>query len=160
MLPECQCQPTSFPFECPHHQCVMHRRWWELCAGIDCTPEQSKAYRQAYAEGRGPGQNLPSAIVASEPVPLWMRAWNLATALKEFISDGCTLVTTEQYRQRMEICNQCDQREDNVCRVCGCHLAIKAQGRAFDCPLERWPGLKKDVPESGTLQRPTAGIVG
>jgi|GEM_PF-1871756 len=54
----CICHPTEFPFTCPRHRARMQKRFYELCAGINCTPEQSARYRQAYAEGRGPGQQI------------------------------------------------------------------------------------------------------
>jgi hypothetical protein len=72
--------------------------------------------------------------------PPWRRqAWNLARALADFLADGCQTLTEEQYRRRLEICDTCDRRRGNRCLVCGCRLALKARGRAFQCPLSQWP---------------------
>lgn len=67
------------------------------------------------------------------------QAWNLARALAGFVADGCTTVTAEQYRRRLEICDGCERRRGNRCAACGCYLSLKARGRAFTCPLSKWP---------------------
>jgi hypothetical protein len=69
------------------------------------------------------------------------QAWNLVRSLADFVADGCKTVTADQYRQRLEICDACDQRRDNRCMKCGCRLSLKARGRAFKCPLEKWPSV-------------------
>ncbi len=75
------------------------------------------------------------------PPPLMRQAWNLAGALTNFVADGCRTVTTDEYRQRLEICHKCDQRRGNRCMKCGCRLSLKARGRAFRCPLGKWPDI-------------------
>jgi len=42
-------------------------------------------------------------------------------------------------RQRLEICDTCDQRRRGRCLKCGCRLRLKARGRAFKCLLGKWP---------------------
>ncbi len=71
--------------------------------------------------------------------PLREQAWNLVRSLADFVADGCKTVSEDQYRQRLEICDGCDQRRGNRCRQCGCRLSLKARGRAFRCPLSKWP---------------------
>jgi hypothetical protein len=71
--------------------------------------------------------------------PVSRQAWNLTRALAQFVSDGCKLVTEDQYRQRLETCDTCDQRRGGRCRKCGCRLRLKARGRAFKCLLGKWP---------------------
>jgi hypothetical protein len=75
------------------------------------------------------------------PPPLAKQAWNLVRSLADFVADGCKTVTADQYRQRLEICDACDQRRDNRCMKCGCRLSLKARGRAVKCPLEKWPSV-------------------
>lgn len=70
------------------------------------------------------------------------RPWNLLKSLRDFVGDGCRTLSLEQYRERLMICTHCPQRERNTCSICGCHLALKARGRAFKCPLERWPPVQ------------------
>ncbi|MGE0609281.1 MAG: DUF6171 family protein [Pirellulales bacterium] len=67
------------------------------------------------------------------------RGWNLAQALAAFVADGLRTVDAGQYAERLHICQSCEQRQDDVCGRCGCRLSLKARGRAFDCPLGKWP---------------------
>ena len=80
-------------------------------------------------------------VMRLRPPSLLQQAWNLAGSLADFIADGCKTVTANEYRQRLEICDSCDQRRDNRCTKCGCRLSLKARGRAFKCPLEKWPAV-------------------
>lgn len=83
---------------------------------------------------------------SQEPLPpLARRAWNLAQSLTHFVSDGCTMVNEEQYRERLEICDTCEYRckDLNRCQKCGCRLSLKARGRAFKCPVDKWEEITK-----------------
>ena len=75
--------------------------------------------------------------------PLHRRAWNLARSLADFLADGCTTVSKDEYAARLAICDTCDRRQRNGCLECGCWLAVKARGRAFQCPLDKWPRAKE-----------------
>ena len=72
------------------------------------------------------------------PPSLARRAWNLARSLVDFVADGLRTVTAGEYRRRLDVCDRCDQRLGNRCSQCGCWLSLKARGRAFRCPLEKW----------------------
>lgn len=76
---------------------------------------------------------------SQSPPPLRRQAWNLARSLAAFVADGCRTVDAEQYRQRLETCDTCEHRRNGRCMKCGCRLAIKARGRAFRCPIDKWP---------------------
>ena len=55
MISECKCQEFSGDermFWCETHQCWKTRQWQKLC-------QTNEKYRQAWADGRGPGQVLP-----------------------------------------------------------------------------------------------------
>ena len=67
------------------------------------------------------------------------QAWNLATSLAAFVADGCKLVTAEEYAARLAVCDSCEFRRKTRCLKCGCRLALKAKGRAFKCPEDKWP---------------------
>jgi hypothetical protein len=73
------------------------------------------------------------------PPKLVEQAWNLARALADFVADNCRTATAEEYRRRLEICDGCGYRRANRCLKCGCRLSLKARGRAFKCPLGKWP---------------------
>lgn len=75
---------------------------------------------------------------ASAPSAL-ERAWSLAAALAAFVADGCRTLDRAGYEQRLRICDTCDQRDENVCRRCGCFISAKALWRVGACPLGKWP---------------------
>ena len=80
-------------------------------------------------------QNQPQDQIPSIPD----RAWNLAKALTAFAVDGCRTVSKATYRIRLQTCAACPRRDDNWCLECGCFLLVKAKGRAWNCPLDKWP---------------------
>ncbi len=81
----------------------------------------------------------------SKPVARNVAVLGLAQAaqlpLADFVCDGFRTASAEAYRQRLEICDGCDQRRGNRCMKCGCRLSLKARGRAFQCPLGKWPDI-------------------
>lgn len=70
---------------------------------------------------------------------LLRKGWNAAVAVAQFVADGGWTLTPEEFRFRLEICETCDRRKNNTCTACGCNLTLKARGRAFNCPLGKWP---------------------
>jgi len=82
----------------------------------------------------------------SQPPSLARQAWNLARSLADFAADGCRTVSAAQYRQRLELCDACKYRRDTRCMKCGCRLALKARGRAFQCPIGAWPEPEQPPP--------------
>jgi hypothetical protein len=83
-------------------------------------------------------------LATAKPPPLHEQAWNLATSLAAFVADGLKTVDEDQYRKRLETCNACDHRRANRCLKCGCGLALKARGRAFECPEGKWPTIVEE----------------
>jgi hypothetical protein len=81
---------------------------------------------------------------SQRPPGLARQAWNLAASLANFVADGCQTVTEQEYKKRLEICDTCDRRRGNRCLECGCRLSLKARGRAFQCPLNKWPEIAED----------------
>jgi len=92
----------------------------------------------------------PEKQDTAQAPPIARQAWNLATSLKNFVMDGFKTVTTEQYEERLTICDNCpdEQRIDNRCMACGCNLSLKARGRAFDCPRDYWPKIMEKAETS------------
>jgi len=92
-----------------------------------------------------PRTSAPTSAMSSDnPTPDSLpsfldQARNLAQSLGDFVRDGCRLVTQEQYLERLTICDGCEHRRGRRCLVCGCRLYLKARGRAFRCPLGKWP---------------------
>jgi cytochrome c553 len=66
-------------------------------------------------------------------------AANFAKALAAHVADGREKADQEVYEARLTTCSVCDQRTDNRCAACGCHLDQKAAWRSSECPLGKWP---------------------
>lgn len=95
----------------------------------------------------------PDSLVSKEPT-FFQMAWNITSSLAAFVTDGAKLVDKEMYAARLEVCDACDQRSGNRCGSCGCMLSLKAAGRAFECPLNKWPESAK-TPQSHSTDRAT-----
>lgn len=111
-----------------HHLCqTSEKQWkrWEAGVGFG----QAIAEKNAAATARNCAKKFPSVA---------RRAWNLATSLASFAADGFQLVDKDEYERRLSICDACGMRKGNSCAACGCSLALKAKGRAFQCPLGWW----------------------
>jgi hypothetical protein len=93
--------------------------------------------------------SLPAVTTTTAP-PITTQVWNVTTALASFVGDGFKTVTTEQYQARLDICDGCEFRTGNRCNACGCYLSLKAKGRAFQCPKNKWPAIH----ETASLTRP------
>lgn len=76
------------------------------------------------------------------------QAWSLTQAMTAFVADGCRTLSAEEYQARLTVCDGCDRRRGNRCMECGCRLSMKARGRAFHCPLNKWPSLSQPVVSS------------
>jgi len=133
-ITRCECHPEQFPFECPRHRCVKSELRYKVCR-ID--PEAFELWEQGNWLGQTPlGVGVPAPT-------LFQKAWNLAESLAAFVADGCHTVPGEEYARRLGICDTCDKRQDGVCSACGCYLVFKAKGRAFTCPLNKWPAVEE-----------------
>lgn len=118
--------------------------------GIFCNREVSDERRAEYAAIAAGVRELSSpstAPVSAQPAPplpppLPRQAWNLATSLAAFVADGLKTVSPDEYAARLAVCDACEFRHDNRCLQCGCALSLKARGRAFTCPLQKWPVLE------------------
>lgn len=80
-----------------------------------------------------------------------IRVAHFLKAIAEFVADGCRTVTTEQYAERLRICQTCRWRTSQTCSLCKCRIALKARGRAFACPDDppRWPAIPVESSEPG-----------
>lgn len=85
--------------------------------------------------------------------PVKQQAWNLAVSLKDFVSDGFKLVDKEDYEARLQICDDCEFRKGNRCSKCGCNLKVKAKGRAFKCPEDKWDKPKPPPPPPTEIEK-------
>ena len=85
-------------------------------------------------------EELQVALTSQPQMPgVATQAWNIMTAARDFVADGFRTVTAETYQARLSICDECEQRHGDRCLKCGCFLTVKAKGRTFECPLNKWP---------------------
>ena len=82
-------------------------------------------------------------LVKAESASLGRMAAGFTRSMVDFAKDGFRLVSDEQYEERLAICHACDfyVRKANRCRKCGCGLRYKPRGRAFRCPVDKWPEI-------------------
>lgn len=146
---ECACMPTEFPFYCERHQVRKSAHWVELCQTRD-------SFWQAWEEGHGPGQfrngqtqtkrrdrKVKKGDCGGCGGKLAAMAWDLTKSIAAFIADGLKTVDEEEYRRRLSVCDVCEKRRGQRCGSCGCFIALKAKGRAWDCPDGRWKQEEK-----------------
>ena len=69
--------------------------------------------------------------------PLTTQAWNLLRAVAGFVADGCTTVTPEQYRRRLEICDTCRPSPRRPLRTV--RLPFALEGPRPHAPVPRGP---------------------
>ena len=80
-----------------------------------------------------PGQG-PSLII---------QAGNLISAVATHVTRGMKTCTEEEVKSRLDVCHSCPfyNQEKDTCKVCGCHLSIKAKWREQQCPKGYWPPM-------------------
>jgi len=89
-------------------------------------------------------KDMQAEIMRNKKPHMMTRVWNLAKSMRAFVADGMTTVDEAQYQRRLEICDGCEQRWNDDCKICGCRLSLKARGRAFSCPLGLWLAVAGD----------------
>jgi len=74
---------------------------------------------------------------------LWVN--HLIADLAAFVADRWHTVTRDEYAERLRICQLCRKRVGRRCfggkDPCGCIVAIRAKGRVWECPENRWPPI-------------------
>lgn len=80
-----------------------------------------------------------SKVKVKSPPKLLRMGWNVVWAMAAFAADGGKTLSAELYRVRLSICDSCPSRNGDRCTECGCNLTFKARGRAFQCPMGKWP---------------------
>ena len=67
-------------------------------------------------------------------------AGNFLKAMTRYIQDKGRNVSQEEYKARLEVCNNCQFLEGNRClhMKCGCFVTRKAKMRSQNCPIGRW----------------------
>lgn len=49
-------------------------------------------------------------------------------------------VSEELYEERLDICKDCDNLQNGMCRICGCYVELRAAMKVRSCPglPSRW----------------------
>lgn len=87
-----------------------------------------------------PRPEVNEPLSTSEPT-FRDKAIGFISSAAAFVADGMTLISEDEVANRLAVCSSCAEHEGNWCRRCGCNLSLKARGRAFECPLGKWPNL-------------------
>lgn len=111
---------------CSYYKRILRGRVFQLTHGINCTQKQFDHYRKIYEDKAG----LPPTLLE--------KTSSFISSVKEFVEDGMKTVSKEEFDERMKICDGCDQRSGNSCKICGCGLVAKLSLRISECPLKKW----------------------
>ena len=79
-----------------------------------------------------------SLYIMSQSPNIFTKAVNLARATLAHVASGCERTPLMLFNHRVAICDNCPERADDACRVCGCYVAIKASWYTQRCPLDKW----------------------
>ena len=76
-----------------------------------------------------------------KPPSIFTMVSTFAKELKNYIANGAPNVSTEDYIERLEACNNCEHliKTTMRCGLCGCLLEHKAKWRTTECPKNKWP---------------------
>jgi len=61
-------------------------------------------------------------------------------------------VSEDEYKRRLDICDECPHRTKNRCGLCGCNLTLKAAKQTWKCDAGHWDG----VPFTASIPQPKA----
>jgi len=48
------------------------------------------------------------------------------------------LIPEDKQKERLDICNTCDQFDGVMCKLCGCHIKSKMISYYSECPMDKW----------------------
>ena len=66
------------------------------------------------------------------------RAKNFAIELTKHALGGNQHVDDATYNQRLQICSDCDEREGDNCKLCGCNMPAKCWWKSAKCDDGKW----------------------
>jgi hypothetical protein len=64
---------------------------------------------------------------------------NFTSSIINYTKSGFKNVTTEEYKERINVCNNCEYLDkNNRCSECGCFVAVKNWMESEKCPKNKW----------------------
>lgn len=144
---------------CERHSVRKTAHWVKLC-------RNREDYFETWENGTGPGQHSTTAAnsesskkstIAKKPsgcggcgdkkkaLTLMGMGWDVGKAMLSFTFSGFRFVPRDEYQRRLDICTACENRGDervrgnpHRCGECGCFVAVKAEAKAWQCPIGKW----------------------
>ena len=155
MTKSCSCDGPGF---CNRYNMHVLGRHYELCAGINCSEEDSESYRKTWDQ-RAKDRKYPTPIVYTSidsgkisKIKLTMlryKKWRRAR--KVWKDAGRPKRTTEQQVICIAICESCEYHTGKgkylACGICGCWArdGVLFRGKISmateKCPADKWPAL-------------------
>lgn len=67
-------------------------------------------------------------------------SYSLKDLAMDYVQNKIEHVDEEQYKERLNICNQCEYKNHvlGICKKCGCLLREKAKHTRASCPIGKW----------------------
>lgn len=93
-------------------------------------------------------EKIPKENVEPKEYPsIVQQGKNFVSSMYKFVKSGGELTDEEEYKRRLEICQQCPLLDHDAgrCRECGCFMRTKARIKIANCPLDKWK--KPDSPQ-------------
>ncbi len=47
-------------------------------------------------------------------------------------------VSEKTYRERLDVCKNCDYLNEGTCGACGCYVELRAAALTGRCPYKKW----------------------
>ena len=110
-----------------------------VCVGC---PWASRIMNESMLRKSGENVIVPSPNVQPPTPSIIEMGTNFIKSTVKHVVNGAESVSEEVYKERLSICNGCDQREGTGCKLCGCNLPRKARWKTNSCPIGKW----KEVP--------------
>ena len=63
---------------------------------------------------------------------------NFSEEVVKFVAAGAPIVTKEVFKERLEICNNCEHLSGSKCLKCGCQMSVKCKWGTAKCPIDKW----------------------
>lgn len=124
MSDPCSCEGPGY---CPRHKMMKGPNNFRLCQN---RPEYRDMWDKLVK------QETP------EELSLLQKAAAFKDSAAVHLENGRQRTTQEEKQARLDICNPCEYRDGNICKLCGCFLSMKATWRTSECPAAKWPILE------------------
>ena len=85
-----------------------------------------------------PGEKSKFVCSQSHQPGLIAQLRSFAVAVVEHVAAGMPMATEAPKNARLAVCRACEYYDAGRCRVCTCHMDIKADWAEQGCPIGKW----------------------